>query len=161
MFRTIKLIVAIALIISVGCQKVEKKGLKTAQIFTDNMVLQQGQKVPVWGTVTPGEKVEIKFRDQVVETRADESGKWMAFLNNLTLGEPDSLIVIADDQKVVFKNVLVGEVWICSGQSNMEMNVGCSWAHLNNSEEEIAKANFPDISFLLLIEIPHLRQLIQ
>ncbi len=150
MFRTIKLIVAIALIISVGCQKVEKKGLKTAQIFSDNMVLQQGQKVPVWGTVTPGEKVEIKFRDQVVETNADESGKWMAYLNNLTLGEPDSLIVQADDQKVVFKNVLVGEVWICSGQSNMEMNVGCSWAHLNNSEEEIANANFPDIRLFIV-----------
>lgn len=143
----IGLIITIALI---SCKQVAKKELKPAQIFTDNMVLQQDQKVPIWGSATPGEKVEIKFREQTVATEADENGKWMAELNSLTPGKADSLIIIADDQKVVFNNVLVGEVWICSGQSNMEMNVDCNWAKLNNSAEEIANANYPEIRLFIV-----------
>ncbi|MDF1548094.1 MAG: sialate O-acetylesterase [Bacteroidales bacterium] len=143
----IGLIITIALI---SCKQVAKKELKPAQIFTDNMVLQQKQKVPIWGSATPGEKVEIRFREQSVETKADENGKWKAELNNLTPGKADSLIIIADDQKLVFHNVSVGEVWICSGQSNMEMNVGCTWAKLNNAEQEIANANFPDIRLFIV-----------
>ena len=135
-----------------GCKAKMNSRLEMLPIFGDNMVLQQGQKVPVWGLSSPGVKVTVKFANQIVETKAGEDGKWKAIFEPLSPGKPDSLIVESDTLKKVFKNVLVGEVWLCSGQSNMEMNVACTWAKVNNSEEEVASANYPDIR---LITIEH------
>lgn len=88
-------------------------------IFSDNMVLQQGQPVPVWGWADDGEAVTIKFRGQKVAATATNL-KWEAKLRPLKAGGPDAFIVESKNQTITLTNVLVGEVWVCSGQSNME-----------------------------------------
>jgi sialate O-acetylesterase len=87
-------------------------------LFSDNMVLQQGIRVPVWGWANDGEQVTVTFRGETAKTKA-KGGKWMVKLGRLSAGGPDTLTV-AGENTIEIKNVLVGEVWICSGQSNME-----------------------------------------
>jgi sialate O-acetylesterase len=87
-------------------------------LFGSGAVLQQGIAVPVWGTAREGEKVTVKFLDQTVTTTARD-GRWRVRLKPLKAGGPFTL-VISGDNSLTFTNVLVGEVWLCSGQSNME-----------------------------------------
>jgi sialate O-acetylesterase len=109
-------------------------------LFSNNMVLQQGMRVPIWGKAAPGEKVTVTFCEQTKETRAAEDGTWRVNLDPLTYGGPFQLIVKGTNQ-IVIDNVLVGEVWIGSGQSNMAWTVQNS----RNASEEIAAANYPNI----------------
>ncbi|MCL9770057.1 sialate O-acetylesterase [Flavobacterium sp. HXWNR69] len=111
-----------------------------ASIFSDNMVLQRNTKIPVWGYDKPNTTVTVKFHHQVKKVKASKDGKWTIYLNNENAGGPYTLSV-KGSHSIEIKNVLVGEVWICSGQSNMEWSVGQS----DNSKEEILKANFPTI----------------
>ena len=92
--------------------------VKLPGIFSDHMVLQREQAVPIWGTATPGEKVTVKFRNQEKSAVADATGQWQVKLDPLTVGGPDQLVVSAG-QTVTIHDVLVGEVWVGSGQSNM------------------------------------------
>jgi sialate O-acetylesterase len=119
--------------------------VRPAAVFTDNMVLQREMKVPVWGTAAPDEKVTVQFAGQTVETVADTSGNWRADLAPLeTSAEPAELIVIGADSSVKLANVLVGEVWLCSGQSNMDFTM---WM-LKVAQEEISAAtNYPLMRF--------------
>lgn len=114
-----------------------------ASIFTDNMVLQQDKRNPVWGTSSPGEKITVQFAGQNVATVADIHGNWRAALENLSDSAEGTLLVISGrDSSVTFTNVVVGEVWLCSGQSNMAGSM--EW--LKQPEVEIAAAtNFPMI----------------
>ena len=91
-------------------------------LFTDNAVLQQGMKVPIWGTADPGERVIVEFAGQTVSTIASREGKWRVNLSPMKAGEPHTL-TISGKNKVVLTNILVGEVWVCSGQSNMEVQL--------------------------------------
>jgi sialate O-acetylesterase len=109
-------------------------------LFADNMVLQRNALIPVWGWADANEKVEVKFHNQVKTTKADKSGKWMVKLDVESAGGPYDLLINGKNT-LQFKNVLVGEVWICSGQSNMEWTVGQS----ANAKAEIAAANYPMI----------------
>ncbi|MCG3147854.1 MAG: hypothetical protein PCFJNLEI_01295 [Verrucomicrobiae bacterium] len=93
--------------------------VKLPSVFSDHMVLQCEQAVLVWGTAAAGEKVTVKFREQVKSTVADAAGKWQVKLDPLKAGGPDKLTV--NDH--VIDDVLVGEVWVGSGQSNMAMHV--------------------------------------
>lgn len=96
--------------------------VKTNSLFTDNMVLQQGVDVPIWGTADENEAVIVEFCGQKVATVA-KSGKWFVRLKSLKSGGPFTMDITG--QNVVnIKNILVGEVWICSGQSNMERKLG-------------------------------------
>jgi len=125
--------------------KTEKRNLNVFPLFGDNMVLQCNQKIPVWGTGNPGEEIEVVFGEKSSTAVVDKDGRWKATLAPLSLGMTDSLIIHSAKEEVIFKNVIVGDVWLCSGQSNMEMNVACKWAKVNNSEEEVANANCPNI----------------
>jgi len=114
-------------------------------LFTDNAVLQQGVEVPVWGTAKDGEKVTVKFAGQEASTTAKD-GKWMVRLKPLKAGGPSEM-TIAGENTVVLKNILVGEVWVCSGQSNMAMSlVSCE-----SAQEDIAKSADP---MLRLFSVP-------
>jgi sialate O-acetylesterase len=93
--------------------------VKLAPIFGDHMVLQRDMKVPVWGKAAPGEEVTVAFLDQKKITKADEDGKWLVKLDELKAGGPYELTVQGKNT-VTLKDVLVGEVWVCSGQSNMQ-----------------------------------------
>ena len=92
-------------------------------MFGDHMVLQREMPVPIWGTAKPGEKVTVSFRAQKKETTADQEGKWMVKLDPLEVGQPGTLTVAATTT-LVLEDVLVGEVWLGSGQSNMGRSVG-------------------------------------
>src|SRR5512140_2092407 len=95
-------------------------------LFSDNMVLQQGKPVPVWGWADDGEVILIRFRGQQVRTTA-KNLKFEAKLRPLKAGGPDTLIVSTGTQTLEFTNVLVGEVWICRGHSNMEWTLNHSY----------------------------------
>jgi sialate O-acetylesterase len=112
--------------------------VKVAKIFNDNMVLQRNKDVPVWGWADKGEKVTITFNGQKVATKADQTGKWSLKLKPMKEGGPLEMTVKGKNT-VVYKNILIGEVWICSGQSNMEFPV----SKAKNFAEEKAVANFP------------------
>jgi len=141
----LKTMLVVFVVLTLTFCKEESYTLETAQIFTDNMVLQQGAEVPVWGVTKAGKTVEVTFGTHTASAVADEKGKWLAKLPKLSLGEPDSLVVTSGKQRKVFRNVVVGEVWLCSGQSNMEMSVGCTWAKVKDSEKEVSEANYPNI----------------
>jgi len=119
--------------------------VKPNSLFSNNMVLQQGVVVPVWGTANEGEKVSISFEGQKLTTTAKD-GKWMLKLKPLKAGGPFKM-TISGDNTITIENVLVGEVWICSGQSNMERQVGLRNGQkpIVNYLEEAAKANYPQI----------------
>lgn len=124
--------------------------VKPASIFTDNMVLQQEMKVPVWGKSAPGEKVTVRFSGQAVETAADAAGNWRADLAPLeTSAESAELVVSGTDSSVKLTNVLVGEVWLCSGQSNMERTM---WVLKLPEDEIAASTNYP---LLRLFKVEH------
>ena len=87
-------------------------------VLSSHMVLQRGMKVPVWGTAAPGEKVTVKFRDQEKSATADAQGKWKVSLDSLKEGGPD-VLTVAGSNTLKLEDVLVGEVWLGSGQSNI------------------------------------------
>ena len=121
--------------------------IKLPAFFSDNMVLQQGMDIPVWGWSDPGEQITVSLGGHYAKTVASTDGRWGLFLKPLKAGGPFDLILTGKN-KVTLKNVLIGEVWVCSGQSNMEMPVGnvAKWySGVLNYEEEIAAANFPQI----------------
>ena len=114
--------------------------LKLPMIFSDHMVLQRDVEVPIWGWGKPGYVVTIRFNDQRVSATTMADGKWHALLKPLEASaEPAELTVSSEGRTLTVSDVLVGDVWLCSGQSNMEWNV----ANSNNAQEEIADANHP------------------
>ncbi len=113
------------------------------KIFGDNMVLQRNKPIPVWGWADANEKITVRFDHQIKSVTADKEGNWKVSLDKETAGGPYQLVVKGNNT-VTFKNVLVGEVWICSGQSNMEMPIE-GWGKVNNYEEEIAAASYPQV----------------
>jgi len=121
--------------------------VKVPSIFSDHMVLQREMKVPVWGTAKPGEKVTVKFRDQVRAAAAGEDGKWKLSLDPLTVGGPDEL-VIRGANTVTIKDVLVGEVWVGSGQSNMAGGAGRYARQDEVLAKSIAAAPYPKLRLL-------------
>ena len=118
-------------------------GVTLPKIFSDNMVLQRNKTIPVWGWANANEKITVQFDHQTKKTKADKNGKWMVKLDNESAGGPYQLIVKGKNT-ITINDVLVGEVWICSGQSNMEMPIE-GWGQINNYQEEIANANYPMI----------------
>jgi len=108
--------------------------VKPAALFSDNAVLQQGVRVPVWGTAGAGETVTVEFQGQKVSTTAQD-GKWMVRLRPLKAGGPFTM-TISGQNKIEIKNVCVGEVWVCSGQSNMAFTL----ARTENAAEAIANS---------------------
>lgn len=109
------------------------------------MVLQANKQIPVWGKATPDERIKVKFHNQRVKAKSDEHGNWKLLLNPENYGGPYHLTITCKDTRIEFNNVLIGEVWLCSGQSNMEMPLLSNWAKLNNAEKEVRDADYPNI----------------
>lgn len=115
-----------------------KPGGFVSALFADHVVLQRGQRIPVWGWTTPGAKVAVSLAGNAAEAVAGADGKWQAWLPALPAGGPHVLQINGPEQRTV-SDILIGDVWICSGQSNMEMAVsGCL-----NAKDEIAAAANP------------------
>lgn len=119
--------------------------VKPASMFTDGAVLQRNISVPIWGTANDGEKVTVSFQNQKVTTAA-QGGKWMVRLNPLKAGGPYTM-KISGENTVELKDILVGEVWVCSGQSNMEFPLQGA----DNATEAIANSKDP---MLRLYHVP-------
>jgi sialate O-acetylesterase len=109
--------------------------VKPNPVISDGMVLQQKELVRVWGTADPDEKVTVRFRDVTTTTRADKSGKWSVTLASRGAGGPFPM-TIEGKNKIELNNVFVGEVWLCSGQSNMEWKV--NWSSKADKEDAAA-----------------------
>ncbi len=117
--------------------------VKLPTIFSHHMVLQRDMPLPVWGWAEPGESVEIVLGDQTHKTTADDEGNWRVTLKPLSLGEPQTLVVEGKNRLQV-DDILVGEVWLCSGQSNMGWDVRKCWS----ADLDIAAAKFPNIRMI-------------
>ncbi|MFI2743793.1 sialate O-acetylesterase [Zhouia sp. PK063] len=117
-------------------------------IFTDNMVLQQKAKVPIWGETEPNKSITVtaSWDHKNYKTTADATGKWGVTLKTPSYGGPFSITIKGNETKTLH-NILIGEVWLCSGQSNMEFPVN-GWTHVNNYQEEIKNANYDEIRLL-------------
>jgi sialate O-acetylesterase len=124
--------------------------LDVARPFTDHMVLQRELPVPVWGTALPGEQVTVRFARQTREATADTTGHWRVELKPLKASAEGRKLTVNGDHTpltIEFNDVLVGEVWLCSGQSNMDFTVAKTekyyFAGVNNEAAEVAAADHP------------------
>jgi sialate O-acetylesterase len=133
MKKLLRISVACALISSVRAE------VKLNALFSDNAVLQQNTKIPVWGTARDGEKVTVTF-DGDTGTAFAKEGKWMVRLKPHKAGGP-FIMTIAGENTITVNNVLVGEVWVCSGQSNMAF----SFIKADNANAERPSANYPKL----------------
>jgi sialate O-acetylesterase len=115
-----------------------------APLFNDHAVLQRDKPVPVWGRANAGEKVTVTFAGQTRAATTGADGRWIVFLEPLQTAAQGADLVVTGKNSVTLHDVVVGEVWLCSGQSNMEFTV----ARAANANEEMAGANFPLIRHL-------------
>lgn len=126
--------------------------VRLASPFTSHMVLQRDRNVPVWGTAAPGEIVTVEFAGQKVSAKADADGDWRVDLKPMKASAESRTLTVTGSvtaQPIRLDNVLVGEVWLASGQSNMDFSVAKTpkfyFAGVTNEAEEVAAANYPTI----------------
>jgi sialate O-acetylesterase len=128
--------------------------VRLASPFTSHMVLQRQMSVPVWGTAGPGETVTVSFAGQTKSATADSSGNWRVDLGPLDTSDVSRTFTVTGSktaQPIQLDDVLVGEVWLASGQSNMDFSISQKvkyFAGVANEDQEIAAANYPDIRIL-------------
>ncbi len=115
--------------------------VRMARLFSDHVVLQRQQPIPVWGWAKPREAVNVTLAGQTQRAKADANGKWLVRFSPLEAGGPHTLTVTAKSGSAQAGDVLIGEVWLCSGQSNMEWAVN----QADNFAKEKKNANFPQI----------------
>lgn len=120
--------------------------VKMPSIFSDNMIFQREAKANVWGWADNGEEVTVTFKGQTVKTTAKD-GKWILQLAPMKADAKGEILTVKGKNQLTFNNVVVGEVWVCSGQSNMEMPVWSASAYwrVNNADAERKNANYPDM----------------
>jgi len=122
--------------------------VKLATIFSDHMVLQRGMEIPVWGWADRGEKITLSLNGQTVSVKPDKRGKWIARFAPMDAGGPYEMS-IQGENKIILTDILIGDIWLCGGQSNMEMPVkGWPGQPVLNSEREIRYADYPNIRIL-------------
>ncbi len=119
--------------------------IKMPKIFSDNMVLQQGQKVKIWGMAAPGAKVDVEFAKQKQSAKVGSDGKWSVVLNPLKMSVNGETMKISESgaEPMLINNVVVGEVWVTGGQSNMAFGLGGA----EGAAEIIARAEYPLLRF--------------
>ena len=134
-------VAALALVLLTSAAVPAAAKVKLSAIFADHMVLQRDREVPVWGWAAPGEAVHVRLDDQQQQTTADADGHWKVQLPSHAAGGPHQLVVEAGDNRRQIDDVYFGEVWVASGQSNMQFTLSKSV----NSTTEIAAANWPQL----------------
>jgi sialate O-acetylesterase len=122
--------------------------LRLPKVISNDMVLQRNQPVPIWGWDTPGTLVSVNFKGQQTNASADATGYWKVILPQLPASNRPSEMMIKGSEVIILKNILVGEVWLCSGQSNMEYPIKNKYAKPRRSVDSTAlaiTANYPQI----------------
>jgi len=127
--------------------------VKLPTVFSDHMVLQQQSNVGVWGWADPGKTIEVTntWSKKSYKVKAGSAGDWKISMATPSFGGPYA-ITISDGEQTVLKDILIGEVWVCSGQSNMEMPLA-GWGKIDNYQEEIKAANYPNIRLLQAVHV--------
>lgn len=130
------------LILSAGCSLLATTtpAFELSSVIGDSMVLQQNAKVAIWGWDTAGTEVQVCFRGQTASVKAGADGKWLVHIPSGAAGGPFTLTIRGTEERIL-RDVLVGEVWIAGGQSNMWWPL----AQCENAQQEIAAANYPQI----------------
>lgn len=121
--------------------------IKMSAVFSDNMVLQRDTPIPVQGTADPCENVTVIFVGQSKKTIADQTGKWKLTLDAMPRSAKPVKMQIIGKNTITIKNILIGDIWLASGQSNMGVQV----KEVNNAKEEIKNADFPEIRMFIVI----------
>ena len=137
---------AILLVLAVARAGAADEHLFLHPLFCDHAVLQRGVAVPVWGWTAPGSKIFVTFAGQSQSAVTGADGKWLVKLKSMSASAESRVLSVTNlttHQSAVINDILVGDVWLCSGQSNMEMGVGAC-----NATNDIATANFPRIRLL-------------
>src|SRR5215204_3519257 len=119
--------------------------IRLPKILSDNMILQRNKPITLWGWANPKEKITVEFNKQRKSVQADASGNWKVSLSPESAGGPYQLS-FKGKNTITLTNILVGEVWVCSGQSNMEWPV----AQAKNASQEIKDANYLQIRQFLV-----------
>ena len=126
--------------------------LKLPSFFSDHMVFQRGQKINVWGMAEPGSTMTVSLNRKFAKARANAEGRWQLSLPAMKEGGPYEMEVKAGEEMIVLKDIYIGDVWLASGQSNMQWSVSATL----NAEKEIKEANYPLIRLLQVpVEISH------
>jgi sialate O-acetylesterase len=120
--------------------------IKLPKLISDGMVLQRSETITLWGWASPQEKINLSFKQKTYQTTTDQNGKWAIKLPPQTAGGPYEMTFIASN-KVVLKDILFGDVWVCSGQSNMELALD---RLIDQYPQEIKEANYPQIRQFLV-----------
>ena len=129
----------------------EKEALSIAKIFTDHGVLQRDMPTPIWGKAGPETPVKVRFANQTKTTKSDQQGKWQVQLDPMPANSsPAKLTVSSGSKTITLTDILVGEVWLCSGQSNM----GHALSRATGGEEAIAAANHPKLRLFRVKQNP-------
>jgi sialate O-acetylesterase len=149
--RTISMPFVVMLVLFAGCRTLEPNrdavpasGLRFSAVFSDNMVLQHGMDIPVWGWADPGGRVTVSLGKRHASALVDDTGTWRVELSAMRVGGPYTMTV-RGEKTLTLSNVMVGDVWICAGQSNMEMTLRPGPDAVLNAEQEVAAANYPGI----------------
>lgn len=124
--------------------------LHLPSIFGDHMVLQRDHENPIWGQAIPGSNVSVTFGGHTLQTKADKNGKWMLKLKPMQgSSHALNLTIKSEDDSITFSNIVIGEVWVCSGQSNMQWPVN----QVYDSDLESMSANYPNIRIISVPQI--------
>ena len=145
--RNLRNLLLINILIFISCKNIEQNKLTLPSIFSNHMVLQQQTHVSIWGNTIADHPVEIKgsWGSKVITT-ANSKGEWKASLETPSFGGPFELSIRSNEQNIVFSDVMIGEVWLASGQSNMEWNINQSSEGRGiDDKNEYLSANYPEI----------------
>jgi len=142
-------LILLPLIVALVCRPIDAQTLSVDPPITDHAVVQQGEQVWITGRAAPNATVHVTFGPASADLPADETGAWIAILTPMpATAEPRELVVESGGERVTVSDILVGDIWLCSGQSNMEWPVRAS----ENAQHFIASANYPQIRMLT---VPH------
>ena len=127
--------------------------LRLPNIFSDHMVIQRDQPITVWGWAKAGAQVDLSFAGRTAQKEADTEGRWEVELAAMPANvEPSTLMVVSGDTTIVVNNILIGDVWLCGGQSNMEWTLRST----RDADVEIPSADFPAIRFIRVPKVARL-----
>ena len=123
------------------CVMCAKASVTVSKIFTNNMVLQRDKEIKIWGWADKGESITVSLNGQSVKSKADKTGNWIVALKPMAFGGPFQMKVSGKKNAIEFANIVIGDVYICSGQSNMEWVIN----NTNDAGKEIAESKYPQI----------------
>src|SRR5947209_9260152 len=127
--------------LATGLAPASRADVKLPSVLGSHMVLQRDKMLPIWGWADPDEEVSVRLGDNTASTKADAKGSWKVTLAPMKTDGKAHTLTVSGKNKVELKDILIGEVWIGSGQSNMEMQL----AGTHGAKEAIAAANHPEI----------------